>query len=238
MALIKCPKCGREISDKAKQCVGCGWEVEKVKESKEEKTTKLQHTMGMKREKRFPSVNILFMTILTLVMICFMIIVWIRLDKFEAEIDIMASNNQIDSEMAMNDIENESAEDIEENENQGDLEDSNEKEEISDNDSQKKNEVSENDQQIEIEENSENVVSLNESVNDENYNVEFEYSDNKVTDSYVHIFVKITNKAEAAICITSQKYFYINDISIESAFVKVDEEISSGKSALFEIVFE
>ncbi len=98
--------------------------------------------------------------------------------------------------------------------------------------------MSENDQQIEIEENSENVVSLNESVNDENYNVEFEYSDNKVTDSYVHIFVKITNKAEAAICITSQKYFYINDISIESAFVKVDEEISSGKSALFEIVFE
>lgn len=25
MALIKCPKCGREISDKAKQCPGCGW---------------------------------------------------------------------------------------------------------------------------------------------------------------------------------------------------------------------
>ena len=27
MALIKCPKCGKEISDKAKQCVGCGWKV-------------------------------------------------------------------------------------------------------------------------------------------------------------------------------------------------------------------
>ena len=27
MALIKCPKCGKEISDKAKECVGCGWEV-------------------------------------------------------------------------------------------------------------------------------------------------------------------------------------------------------------------
>lgn len=27
MALIKCPKCGREISDKAKKCVGCGWKV-------------------------------------------------------------------------------------------------------------------------------------------------------------------------------------------------------------------
>lgn len=28
MALIKCPKCGKEISDKAKKCVGCGWKVD------------------------------------------------------------------------------------------------------------------------------------------------------------------------------------------------------------------
>lgn len=27
VALIKCPKCGKEISDKAKKCVGCGWKV-------------------------------------------------------------------------------------------------------------------------------------------------------------------------------------------------------------------
>lgn len=27
MALIKCQKCGKEISDRAKKCVGCGWEV-------------------------------------------------------------------------------------------------------------------------------------------------------------------------------------------------------------------
>lgn len=238
MALIKCPKCGREISDKAINCVGCGWGVERVKESKKEKITKLQHTVGMKREKSFPSANILFMTILTLVMICFMIIVWIRLDKFAAEIDIMASNNQIDSEMATNDIENESVEDIEENENQGDLEDSNEKEEISDNDSQTENEVGENSQQIEIEENSENVGSLYEGVNDENYNVEFEYADSNVSDHYVDIFVKINNKSETAICITSQRYFYLNDVSIERALVKIDEEIPSGKSALFEITFE
>lgn len=25
MALIKCPQCGRQISDKSKQCIGCGW---------------------------------------------------------------------------------------------------------------------------------------------------------------------------------------------------------------------
>ena len=27
MALIQCPKCGKAISDKAKRCVGCGWEA-------------------------------------------------------------------------------------------------------------------------------------------------------------------------------------------------------------------
>lgn len=105
MALIKCPKCGREISDKAKQCVGCGWEVERVKKSKEEQTTKLQYTVDMKREKRFPSVNILFMIILTLVMICFMIIVWIRLDKFEAEMELFSLNNQAETEILVDSLE-------------------------------------------------------------------------------------------------------------------------------------
>ena len=28
MALIKCPECGKEISDKAKTCIGCGFPLE------------------------------------------------------------------------------------------------------------------------------------------------------------------------------------------------------------------
>lgn len=105
MALIKCPKCGREISDKAANCVGCGWKVERVNESKKEKITKLQHTVDVKGEKRFPSANILLMTILILVMICFMIIVWIRLDKFEAEIELFISNNQTENEIVVDSLE-------------------------------------------------------------------------------------------------------------------------------------
>ena len=30
MALIKCPECGREVSDKAKKCPQCGYPIEKV----------------------------------------------------------------------------------------------------------------------------------------------------------------------------------------------------------------
>lgn len=36
MALIKCPECRGEISDKAANCVGCGWKVEVIKDSKKE----------------------------------------------------------------------------------------------------------------------------------------------------------------------------------------------------------
>lgn len=31
MALIKCPECGKEISDKAKMCIGCGFPLEEMK---------------------------------------------------------------------------------------------------------------------------------------------------------------------------------------------------------------
>lgn len=36
MALIKCPECGREISNKAVSCPGCGYPVEKILEARTE----------------------------------------------------------------------------------------------------------------------------------------------------------------------------------------------------------
>ncbi|MGN1083222.1 MAG: zinc-ribbon domain-containing protein [Candidatus Avispirillum sp.] len=35
MALIKCPECQREISDKAKQCIHCGYPIEEINNTKE-----------------------------------------------------------------------------------------------------------------------------------------------------------------------------------------------------------
>ena len=32
MALIKCPECGKEISDKAKVCIHCGYPLNEQKE--------------------------------------------------------------------------------------------------------------------------------------------------------------------------------------------------------------
>lgn len=211
---------------------------QEIERTKKEQTPELPRDVSAEK-KNLSNINLLlFMVATILIMLCFMLIVWRKLDSFSLEIEHLASKSQTESEMQIDETENEVEKKLEDSGEQVGLEDKNVKKELSDSDSKDENTVGDNDQQVETEENSKNVVSSNESVNDENYNVEFEYSDNKVTDSYVHIFVKITNKAETAICITSQKYFYINDISIESAFVKVDEEISSGKSALFEIAFE
>lgn len=32
MSLIKCPECGREVSDKSKQCIHCGYPIHEVKD--------------------------------------------------------------------------------------------------------------------------------------------------------------------------------------------------------------
>lgn len=32
MALIKCPECGKEISDKATVCINCGYSLESLKD--------------------------------------------------------------------------------------------------------------------------------------------------------------------------------------------------------------
>ena len=37
MALIKCPNCGQDISDKAEKCPHCGWEKKREKKNKEGK---------------------------------------------------------------------------------------------------------------------------------------------------------------------------------------------------------
>ena len=35
MALIKCPNCGKEISDKAIKCVECGYELSAINKEKD-----------------------------------------------------------------------------------------------------------------------------------------------------------------------------------------------------------
>ena len=39
MALIKCPECGKEISDKAPHCIHCGYPMELIKEQEVVETT-------------------------------------------------------------------------------------------------------------------------------------------------------------------------------------------------------
>lgn len=42
MALISCPECGRQISDRAKMCIGCGVSIEEIKTLLSESETESQ----------------------------------------------------------------------------------------------------------------------------------------------------------------------------------------------------
>lgn len=49
MSLIKCPECGREISDKSDKCIGCGFPI---KEHLENKTANEQNNKLKKKNKK------------------------------------------------------------------------------------------------------------------------------------------------------------------------------------------
>lgn len=321
MALINCPKCGKEISDKAKQCVGCGWkvdldilntkqnesvsrdtsskiemshneeernkmlknaelEIEKVKENarqkiksinesakamvtqkqkeleleyrkkekelaqqkeflekaqielertKKEQTADLQYIEKSEKKMSFSSVNALFMLIAAVIMICFMVIVWRRLDKFSTEIDFLVSNNnQINSRLPENVLVEELESTVEQEDiSNGDLENENGVDEIIDN------------EETEIaSESVENAIAPNENVASvENSSVSFEYTGNDIKFNKVYIYIKISNTGKTPIFLTSQKFHYINDVSIEKYYSELDTEILSGKSSLLEIQF-
>ncbi len=320
MALIKCQKCGKEISDRAKKCVGCGWEVnlgiqntkedeadfndtssniymshiederkkmlieaeleiEKMKEdarkkielmndsakvmasqkqkeleleykkrekelvqkkeslekeqkelerAKKTQISKMQHTVASEKKITFPSVNTFVMLLLTVIMVCFMVIVWRRLDKFSTEIDfLVTNNNQINSQLPQNVLDEE-------------LESTDSQEDISNSDL--KNGVDEitGGKEIEIvSENGENAnVSDEQVTSDENFNVSFEYTGNEVKYDRLIIYIKIINTGNTPFFLTSQKFHFINDISIEKYYSELDTEILSGKSSLLEIRFD
>ena len=46
MALIKCPECGKKVSDKANTCIHCGYPLEEYKEKiEDEKIEKMANEM-------------------------------------------------------------------------------------------------------------------------------------------------------------------------------------------------
>ena len=46
MALIKCEECGKEISDKAKTCINCGYPVGEIKAREENENKKAFETLN------------------------------------------------------------------------------------------------------------------------------------------------------------------------------------------------
>ena len=59
MALIKCPECGKEISDKANACIHCGYPLNEQKEEFYKKITSLLHEETLKYEFHKISFNVI-----------------------------------------------------------------------------------------------------------------------------------------------------------------------------------
>lgn len=320
MALIKCPKCGKEISDKAKKCIRCGSEVnlnilkaktdevilnrkdtsyerkiileeaeletEKIKDNtrqeiksmnepaksttiqkqreldleyekrekeldekkeslqkmqqeleqakKTQQISGLQHTETVKNKAVLPNINILFILIPVAIMLCFMVIVWRRLDSFSAEIEFLVSNNvQVESQIQKDTAENmsdEKAPDImeggtqanhsevdfaEENPVEGDIAEQNTAENVNAND---------------------NVNAAISDENDSGIQVTF---DSCKTGTYTHLFFTLKNTSEENIKISVNSYQYINDIAVRNyGFIEYNPEIPAGKATIIDFYFE
>ena len=50
MALIKCPECGRDISDKANACVHCGYPLSKAADNAEKKESNKELTQTVESQ--------------------------------------------------------------------------------------------------------------------------------------------------------------------------------------------
>lgn len=325
MALIKCPKCGKEISDKAKECVGCGWkvnlsvlneeddfsnskldvmdskidmshiegerkkmlkeaelEIEKMKENarqevksmnesakiaatqkqkkleleykerekelaqqkasleksqkeleraKKEQSSEPQYTMTTEKKAVLPSVNILFVLIPIVFMICFMILVWKRLDKFSMKIENMASNGQTEFEIPVNEIENISDENpdaIIEGKSQGESDEKT----ISDT-----GEENIKKQEVKKENNTDGIV---EATTDEGNDSRIEVTyDSCKTGRYTELVFTIKNVSNENMIVSVNSYQYINDVAVKNfGTIEYKSEIPAGKATIVNYTFD
>lgn len=325
MALIKCPQCGKEISDKAKKCVGCGWEVnlgvlnvkekeiisgnapskinvsdiedeqkktlkdaeleiEKVKESarqkvksinesakamvaqkqkeleleykerekelakqreslemsqqeleraKREQTTELQRDVSVEKKMNLPNTNILlFMVTTILIMLCFMFIVWRKLNSFSSEIAYLASRNQTESEMPVDGTENipDGESDVITEENlQEDYDDESTSASIGEIDN-----AEENITEQEMETGSEEIITNKE--NDSR--IQISYDSCKIS-RYTELVFTIKNVSDENMIVSVNSYQYINDVAVKNfGTIEYNSDIPAGKATVVNYTFD
>lgn len=225
MALIKCPKCGKEISDKAANCVGCGWKVESIKDSTEQHTTKLQYKKEIKKEKNLPSASIFFMIISVFVMLCFMIVIWRKIDRFSKEIELIALSNQTESKMVENNSEN-VVEEKPENINDDLIVD---EENIEENNTTELSETEDSDV-------SSVTGSTINSENDSRIQVSFDLCKDAES-SYPELIFTVKNNSKEDIKISVNQYQYLNDIAIRG-INSYNENLPAGKASIVKVTIQ
>lgn len=230
MALIKCPKCGRSISDKAQNCPGCGWQVNlnkvKVNETGHTKSengdinfaepdqAKKMEEPGKKEKivnkKMFLGIAVIMVVALWSVMLVNMTANRIT-KKFLKEITMADASTVIENVPTQNELEGTEGKDEQEDHFKSD---------------------SVNDLSVsEFEQNEKKEIDT------ENSGVSFQYTGYEIFFEKIIFYIKITNTGEKPITLSAEEYHYLNDVSIEMNLDKMNGEIPPGKSTLLELQF-
>lgn len=295
MALIKCPKCGREISDKAKKCVGCGWKVklgaitlkedstisdnslqkekltnesvkamvdqkqkeleleykkreeelaqqreslemaqQEIERTKKEQTPELPRDVPAEK-KNLSNINLLlFMVATILIMLCFMLIVWRKLDSFSLEIEHLASKSQTESEMQIDETENVPNEELDviaEENLQEDYDNELIPAPIDEIDNSEENVI---EQEMKKGNDNEEII-MNEG-NDSR--IQISYDSCKIS-RYTELVFTIKNVSDENMIVSVNSYQYINDVAVKNfGTIEYNSDIPAGKATIVNYTFD
>lgn len=295
MALIKCPKCGREISDKAKKCVGCGWKVklgvtnlkenptisdnslqkeatidesvkamvdqkqkeleleykkreeelaqqhkalemaqQELERTKKEQTPELQRDVPIEK-KNLSNINILlFMVATILIMLCFMLIVWTKLNSFSSEIEHLALKSQTESEMSINETKNVSDEELDiiaEENLQEDYDN-----ELTSTSIDEIDNAEENITEQETKTGTDNEKIITNERNDSR--IQVSYDSCKIS-RYTELVFTIKNVSDENMIVSVNSYQYINDVAVKNfGTIEYNSGIPSGKATIVNYTFD
>lgn len=237
MSLIKCPECGKMISDKAKRCNGCGMErgvmwnnpssskdfleekpiVEIVEQSQNAKTDNITEKNISK------NLNIKVLIVgLTGIIVWSIVLIYIVNSSFDKKIEKILGS--IESSNAITE-QGEVVDEINNDEMVGEVEEAKQVESLdvqeqTDVDNNKKNQ----DGNIVFETSNEEIEVVFTKV---------EY----VGEDYIQMYFLVTNHSFKPVKLKIDKFQYLNDISIDKGYSTMDDEIPSGKSAQLELCF-
>ena len=231
MALIKCPNCGQDISDKAEKCPHCGWKKKREKKNKEGK-----FKMPSNQYVVFGGIVVLAMFVCIIVCVGITNSSYKKYEKLLKSVTSELDENKVgttvienNDNQSMNIIEAETGSVMEE-------ETSGEKIENS------YNTLDENLEQVSnpnFTYEGEPVGTIDDASKDYLQNIVFTYVGQKNSSGWIHLFFRITNNSTNDVNINYYRSIYVNNNLVSMDFCEsYSKNIPSGKSNVLDAVYK